>query len=122
MGLVNKILGGSTALLMIICSILFIKVNNKETEIGNLKQEILLSHSQIISLQMELDSSLMDYTNTIRETQSVLAQVHNKNKSLEKENINLRKGVRLDLLRVRVRRNGKIIDSTYQIAYKYLNK
>ena len=122
MGLINKLLGGSTALLMIICSVLFIKVQNKDSKINKLEQEVITSNSQIISLQMELDSSLINYTNTIRETQSVLAQIHNKNKSLERENLNLRKGVRLDLLTIRVKRNGKSIDSTYQQAYKYLNK
>lgn len=122
MGFLSKILGGGAALLMITCSVLFIKVKNKESKIEKLEKEIVVSNSQISSLQMELDSSLKDYNNIIRETQSVLAQVHSKNKSLERENINLRKGIRLDLLTIRVRRNGRSIDSTYQQAYKYLNK
>jgi hypothetical protein len=51
-----------------------------------------------------------------------VAQVNNRNKALQSENANLRKGVRLDLLRVRVRRNGTPIDSVYKEGYKYNNK
>jgi hypothetical protein len=58
----------------------------------------------------------------VEEIQKIILDVNNEKFKIEKENKLLRKGVRLDLLKIRVRRNGKPIDSLYTEGYKYLDK
>jgi hypothetical protein len=122
MGLLNKVLGGSTVLLLIVISLLYLKLGTAKSHVTELKEDLAVEQLQKERALDSLKISTANHNNLVRELQSIIAQMHNKNKSLEKENILLRRGVRLDLLTVRVKRNGKAIDSTYQQAYKYLNK
>jgi hypothetical protein len=121
-GIVGKILGGSTVVLGIACATMFFTIKVKNSTITDLKDSNKEYRFFAIADKKKIENDSMAFTNIIRETQSVLAQIHNKNKSLEKENSLLRRGIRLDLLTVRERRNGKVIDSVYTQGYKYLNK
>lgn len=122
MGLLSKILGGSTALLLVVCFVLFgiTKVQNKS--IINLKseEEKTREKSELLVIKVREDS--LEHLNSIKEMQSVMQQVNNKNKSLERENTQLRKGIRLDLLTVRKRTFSNKYDSVYTIGYKYIDK
>lgn len=122
MGLLSKIFGGSTIILLILVGTLYLSNQKKDKKL----QESLigLKESKKINNSL-LNKNLEDSLNHIlivRELQSTIGQMNNLKKSLERENSNLRKGIRLDLLTIRQRRNGKSIDSTYTIGYKYLDK
>lgn len=122
MGLLSNLFKGTTVVLLVLVGIMYIRASSLKKDVETLKEDLVIEKLKVEKLDAKLIKTEEDYANTVRELQSVVAQLHNKNKSLEKENILLRRGVRLDLLTVRVRRNGKTIDSTYQQAYKYLNK
>lgn len=122
MGLVNKILGGSSALLLGLCFLFFTLNKSARAKVETLRQEVGLEKIVKEKSLAKSKQDSLNFVNTIRELQSVMQQVNNKNKSLEKENVLLRRGIRLDLLTIKQRRNGKNIDSTYTIGYKYINK
>lgn len=122
MGLLSNLFKGTTVVLLVLVGIMYLRASSLKKDVETLKEDLVIEKLKVEKLDTKLIKTEEDYANTVRELQSVVAQLHNKNKSLEKENILLRRGVRLDLLTVRVRRNGKAIDSTYQQAYKYLNK
>jgi cell division protein FtsB len=121
-----KLLGGSTAIMLVaIVSMLgIIKIKNNKIE--RLEQDVATYSALADKLSENVDSlstkakeDNFNHADQIKGIQSTIAQVNNRNKALQAENANLRKGVRLDLLRVRVRRNGSPIDSTFQQGYKY---
>jgi cell division protein FtsB len=124
-----KLLGSSTAIMFVaIVSMLGI-IKLKDKKIERLEQDVATYSALADKLSENVDSlstkakeDNINHADQIKGIQSVMAQVNNKNKALQAENANLRKGVRLDLLRVRVRRNGSPIDSTFQEGYKYTNK
>lgn len=129
MGLLNKILGISSSLLTIALVVCYTSLQLKNKQVTKLRNFLKEEKSLVDSLKESIilenkktKGDSLNYVNIIRETQSVLVQVNNKNKSLERENNVLRKGIRLDLLTIRQRRNGKSIDSTYTIGYKFLEK
>jgi hypothetical protein len=122
MGLLNKVFSGFTILLCIVSVILTIFVKAQKKML--IEKEAVIFELNVL-IKSEITKNTIDSlnrNNLIREIQSVMQQVNIENKSLKKENSDLRKGVRLDLIKIRVRRNGKIIDSTFTQAYKYLNK
>jgi regulator of replication initiation timing len=124
-----KLLGSSTAIMFVaIVSMLGI-IKLKDKKIERLEQDVATYSALADKLSENVDSlstkakeDNFNHADQIKGIQSVMAQVNNKNKALQAENANLRKGVRLDLLRVRVRRNGTPIDSVYREGYKYNNK
>lgn len=122
MGLLSKILGGSTALLLVVCFVLFGITKIQKKSIINLKseEEKTREKSELLVIKVREDS--LEHLNSIKEMQSVMQQVNNKNKSLERENTQLRKGIRLDLLTVRKRTFSNKYDSVYTIGYKYIDK
>lgn len=124
-----KILGGTTATMLLAIVILVGVVKFKNKKIDKLKQDVntysVLADKlkeNVISLETKGKEDGLNHSDQIKGIQSTIAQINNRNKALQAENANLRKGVRVDLLRVRVRRNGTPIDSTFQEGYKYKNK
>jgi regulator of replication initiation timing len=124
-----KLLGGTTAVMLLAIVVLTGTVKLKNKKIDNLKQDVATYSAltnklsqNIDSLQARTKEDGFNHSEQIKGIQSTIAQVNNKNKALQVENANLRKGVRIDLLRVRVRRNGSAIDSVYTQGYKYSNK
>ena len=122
MGLLSKIFGGSTLVLLLLAGTLFFSNQNKEKKLNKAIVELKQSKGVVDSLKKKDIYDSLNHTNIVRELQSTIGQMNNLKKSLERENSNLRKGIRLDLLVVRQRRSGKSIDSTYTIGYKYLDK
>jgi cell division protein FtsB len=124
-----KLLGGTTAVMLLAIVALTVTTKLKDNKIDNLKQDVATYSALTTKLSQNIDSlqartkeDMLNHSDQIKSIQSTIAQVNNRNKALQAENANLRKGVRLDLLRVRVRRNGSPIDSTFQEGYKYNNK
>jgi outer membrane murein-binding lipoprotein Lpp len=124
-----KLLGGTTAVMLLAIVVLTGTVKLKNKKIDNLKQDVATYSALTTKLSQNIDSlqartkeDILNHSDQIKGIQSTIAQVNNKNKALQVENANLRKGVRIDLLKVRVRRNGSAIDSVYTQGYKYSNK
>jgi cell division protein FtsB len=127
--MISKILGGSTVVMGVVIVTLLGTIKFKNNKIEKLQQDVATYSALADKLSENLDSlntkakeDNFNHADQIKGIQSVMAQVNNRNKALQAENANLRKGVRLDLLRVRVRRNGTPIDSVYREGYKYNNK
>jgi hypothetical protein len=124
-----KLLGSSTAIMLVAIVSMMGIIKLKNNKIERLEQDVATYSALADKLSENVDSlstkakeDNINHADQIKGIQSTIAQVNNRNKALQAENANLRKGVRLDLLRVRVRRNGSPIDSTFQEGYKYNNK
>jgi cell division protein FtsB len=124
-----KLLGGSTAIMFVVIVSMLGIIKLKNNKIERLEQDVATYSALADKLSENVDSlstkakeDNFNHVDQIKSIQSTMAQVNNRNKALQAENANLRKGVRLDLLRVRVRRNGTPIDSVYREGYKYNNK
>jgi cell division protein FtsB len=124
-----KLLGSSTAIMFVAIVSMLGVIKLKDKKIERLEQDVATYSALADKLSENVDSlstkakeDNFNHADQIKGIQSTIAQVNNRNKALQAENANLRKGVRLDLLRVRVRRNGSPIDSTFQEGYKYTNK
>jgi hypothetical protein len=122
MGLLSKVFAGSTALLLVLVGILYVSTARKGVRINELESDIKKTETIVEMIVTKCNEDSLNHSNQLREMQSVMAQLLNQKKSVERENVNLRKGVRLDLLTIRQRRNGKAIDSTIITGYKYLQK
>jgi cell division protein FtsB len=127
--MISKILGGSTVVMSVVIVTLLGTIKFKNNKIEKLQQDVATYSAladklseNVDSLSTKVKEDNFNHIDQIKSIQSTVAQVNNRNKALQSENANLRKGVRLDLLRVRVRRNGTPIDSVYKEGYKYNNK
>jgi cell division protein FtsB len=127
--MISKILGGSTVVMSVVIVTLLGTIKFKNNKIEKLQQDVATYSAladklseNVDSLSTKVKENNFNHIDQIKSIQSTVAQVNNRNKALQSENANLRKGVRLDLLRVRVRRNGTPIDSVYKEGYKYNNK
>lgn len=91
------------------------KLEDKVVYYSDLNEK-LTTYMFVMTDKMKQDS--LNHLEQIKSIQSTIAQMHNKGKLIEKENAQLRRGVRYDLLTIRVRRNGSVIDSVYKENYK----